>query len=298
MFGERIISAKRDLGGRLNNQHFFMSDIKDVKCVTVQFNYSFTIILSMSGELYLVGNPLIDNHDGLSEPVKYLDNIKEIISAELQIVVLGHDGNFYSMNNAGDLPYSDVEFELVSVYYQQKNIAKYLKAFWNGLTTRYLTKTGELLVLSYVSGASKSELILTDTNVTLFFVAEFEGDEELFYAKSEVLYAQNRMLKWEPFTLDSKIVKMRMTQPNQNEYALYILTESGTMYLYGFVNESNLPKIDAYKKMGQVSGEEEYEAVDGDFTLAPIPILNNIYNFDLFAEQMGLIADRIKTVDL
>ena len=204
MFGERIISAKRDLGGRLNNQHFFMSDIKDVKCVTVQFNYSFTIILSMSGELYLVGNPLIDNHDGLSEPVKYLDNIKEIISAELQIVVLGHDGNFYSMNNAGDLPYSDVEFELVSVYYQQKNIAKYLKAFWNGLTTRYLTKTGELLVLSYVSGASKSELILTDTNVTLFFVAEFEGDEELFYAKSEVLYAQNRMLKWEPFTLDSK----------------------------------------------------------------------------------------------
>ena len=89
---------------------------------------------------------------------------------------------------------------------------------------------------------------------------------------------------------------MRMTQPNQNEYALYILTESGTMYLYGFVNESNLPKIDAYKKLGQVSGEEEYEAVDGDFTLAPIPILNNIYNFDLFEEQ--LIADRIKTVDL
>ena len=298
MYGERIILVKKNLEVKLNNQHFFMSNIKDVKCVTVLLDTSFTIILSGIGELYLVGNPLIDNGDGLPEPVKYLDNIKEIVSAEFHIVVLGYDGNYYGMENVEESTDSSAHFELLTVYYQGKNIANDLKAIWHGLNTYYLTKTGELLFIDHMTDDYDYVLGIQDTNVTLFFVAEFEGIEELFYAKSEVLYVHNREAELEHFVLDSKIVKMRMTQPNHNEFTLYTLTESGTMYIYGFVNDTNLPKIEDYKKSGQIIGEPAEDVAIGDFTLAPIPILNNIYDFDLFMEHMGLIADRIQTVDL
>ena len=64
------------------------------------------------------------------------------------------------------------------------------------------------------------------------------------------------------------------------------------LLIYQFTKNRGLQEV------GQIIGEPAEDVAIGDFTLAPIPILNNIYDFDLFMEHMGLIADRIQTVDL
>ena len=175
-----------------------MANVKDVKCVTTEARDSYSIILSMRGELYLIGTTPVTNVEALPEPVKYLDNIGEI-------VVLGYDGKYSAMiskeHDVDGSAYGRMNFDVIEIYYQGQNITKDLKALRIFERQIFcLTASGDLIFIDH--SASEEEVI--DNDVILFYVAVFEEHDRLSYAKSEVLYTPNQELKWGTFCIGLK----------------------------------------------------------------------------------------------
>lgn len=303
IWGYAILNQYRANAEYIQAPRLLMSHVKDVKSYYfVRTGTQYIVILNTAGELYLMGK-IYDNDKNRTEPEIYLNNVSQIVSAEDNVVVLMFDGTYYSTSTSFHddanfglmITVKEYGFYQIRLDYEGQDVTQNLKdvkiSAWSGY---YLLTNGKLLQ------TIQTDIRVVDDDVTLFYVREFDEDELLFVAKNSILHSYDINQKKVKFELDSKIIKIRLhePEPDQGIAGLYVLTENGTLYVHRYVDDDVLSNLDEYKGMGLIVEVDIDMDVPGNFAPSPIPILKDIYDFDIYGYHIALITNKIQTYKL
>ena len=278
----------------IRSPRLIMSNVKDVKCVDIPGIFlAYTVILNTSGELYLVGK-MHENDKNRIEPEKYLDDVLAIVSAESNIVVLLFDGTYYSTDSFTEenrcIMNSSMgsDFHKVCLNYNGHDMTNNVKDIRIKCCDGYYVLTSDKLVHT-----RNSNITLVDDNVTMFHTADVEGQEMLFVTKKSMLYSFDVDNMKAEFELDSKIVKIRLNNPEGDIWSLYVLTENGTLYVHRYVDDFVIPNTENCEKIGLIIKVDACR-----FATSPIPIFKKVYDFDISESILALITDQIHPYEI
>ena len=258
----------------------YMKDIKQVWIGRAVY------IWALDGTVYING----EHNNETYKNVPFLKNIKDLIISDLLIYA---DGICYPRYNYENfIPESDLSVNSVKtkslekVYFKINNEPVNIK-YWDGWTDgTILLDTANNL---YYSDDSVS---LVDENVdfaqlgkTNFFgQVLYYSKDDTFYAINLELFGQQRLpnkrtlMSW---NLGSKITKISIYQGLGLKTGVFILTQDGTLYLYG-----GLIRFD----MKHILPKNYLDFTEDNILTQPLKILENILDFSVYENTLIILT--------